>query len=664
MPADTDLRKVLPPNSDAWISRGFDVTLWKLCDGKIFTPTYHDGNSLSLDKNYDVPDGLTADPMLISSGSEVTLFRGVQAEDENSYSVAVSASLKISGFSSKVERSIAASSKVSTDEEKTTAVISDDRITYSLTRDDNVGVTETFQKAVSAVLVKKDFETFFAKWGTHFLQYGAFGGSFVMRTVLEKSVAQRLSSEGIKSGIEVGFKSQSVDVSSKVSIEQSTRQSLNVTATESSIYWDSVGGLATGPSASDRTAFMNSVDARPMLLNGVTHLLSVTDVGPPPRFSKTQPTFEPIWTLVADQTEQAALKAGWEAYIQASGGEAPDYIPEPDKPAVNAVTRAATDGFLSAWLVTLIAQREGRLFGETDTDANPSTLRVGATLDTVMNGCLGRASMFMPIRKDDHYNCRFITGDNAPTAEVRFQPYGLGFGAWESLVIEHAYPGRAQDGFVVATIAAANDGDQGFIAGLQKELTGDGLVRASIYSSQRDQSRTSLESFCMPVPKGIPFQVSRHLASGAPTCTAFWLPMGPSHRLLALDPRSPDISYLAETNGLLVGSLQARVPAPTYSADGRDWDFSAARLDVIVSADGAFTETTPVVIATTSVEYSDRVRRHSASNSLTCLIRKGTHYKAVLAASVDQPQGLVGIFPNAVRDANPPALYWVGIEPV
>ena len=73
----------------------------------------------------------------------------------------------------------------------------------------------------------------------------------------------------------------------------------------------------------------------------------------------------------------------------------------------------------------------------------------------------------------------------------------------------------------MATIAAANDGDQGFIAGLQKELTGDGLVRASIYSSQRDQSRTSLESFCMPVPKGIPFQVSRHLASGAPTCTAF-----------------------------------------------------------------------------------------------------------------------------------------------
>src|SRR4051812_18084939 len=134
--------KNLPPNMVDKITRGFDVTRWEFCDPHIFELTYtrHRGGQgvgvVVLDgKSYDDPDYTTVVVIAKGGGGEASVFRGVHAVDEETFSIDVSASLSLEAFSATVESSIATDSKIDSSTEKTTTLISAWKIVYKFTRD-------------------------------------------------------------------------------------------------------------------------------------------------------------------------------------------------------------------------------------------------------------------------------------------------------------------------------------------------------------------------------------------------------------------------------------------------------------------------------------------------------------------------------------------------
>src|SRR4051812_26717704 len=120
-----------------------------------------------------------------------------------------------------------------------------------------------------------------------------------------------------------------------------------------------------------------------------------------------------------------------------------------------------------------------------------------------------------------------------PTYMVHFQQFPLELGSWTPLALKQPLPKRDQDGFVVASVNyVGRDGDRGYITG--KQWTADNeiiLFGASMQHYGRSNSIAGIGSFCMPVARGTVFQIDFETTSGDPVYSAFWIPMGASHRM-------------------------------------------------------------------------------------------------------------------------------------
>jgi hypothetical protein len=212
------------------------------------------------------------------------------------------------------------------------------------------------------------------------------------------------------------------------------------------------------------------------------------------------------------------------------------------------------------------------------------------------------------------------------------------------LSVNQRYTGRNQDGFVVATIAYAQNGARGSIIGKQTvNGTLTECAASSVHFYDNSDIYVAVESFCMPVVKGNDFQIDFVPTFGSPSVTVFWIPMGPSHRMLPLQPVTPNLGNQAQSHGILTAFLFCAA------------DYSVGNLDIEVSDSPDFKSST--IITRTTVQLypvSARVLLLSVSdkyvpyNSATALVRKGSWFRANWKTSV----GTVT-----------PTVNWVGIVP-
>jgi hypothetical protein len=242
------------------------------------------------------------------------------------------------------------------------------------------------------------------------------------------------------------------------------------------------------------------------------------------------------------------------------------------------------------------------------------------------------------------------------TVTPLFQPFPLEFGEWERLDVNRRYQKRDRDGFVVATIQHAQDGNRGYIIG--RQTVGTDLApcaASSMHVYDHSDSYQYVESFCMPVVEGNDFQVDYTPTAGNPTVTAYWIAMGASHKMLPMESRDLNKTNRAERNGIpidgiLFGYLQASRGEARNLSGGMPifLDNSEAMLNLKVSDSEASIDQGTIITRTT-VQYTDMGDKLIPYNSATAVVRKGSYYKAEF---VPVEGSVVGA-----------SIKWVGIVP-
>jgi hypothetical protein len=631
----------LPPGLSATtIAHGFDAANWDFLYAPIFELSYKERDPDqdigvvrlphgSEDKDYDVPDGMTVLPHYGQHRTEAMIFRGVHSVDEQKFSTSVGASLGTECVSASTSYSVASSSRIETGKTWSTTIISSYKTIYSLHRDRVGDLTPAFKAELAQLPATytpdsyTKFKEFFQKWGTHYLVRGEFGGRWVMSTIIQESVLDKLSTDEIKSSVETAFNEGVVSGSVKADIEKNTSKSLNIQDKSTHVRWHTLGG----DSDKELNDWLKSVDIAIEFLNDV---LSITD-------KNVMPLFDPIWKLVADKARQKALTDALAAYLPPE--QAQD-IPHPISPLINRNYQAATDGFLSAWVNTNNQVLGAEIHAHTDGNSDPKTERSAAGVHTSGNDHMTSASLFTPVRAKDWYSVTDLPG-NPATSQIFFQPFPLELGEWATLSANQRYTGRDQDGFVVATMAYAQNGARGSIIGKQ---TVNGTLTACAASSVHfyinSDVYVAVESFCMPVVKGSDFQIDFLPTCGSPSVTVSWIPMGPSHRMQPVQFLSPNLGNQAQSHGILTAFLCAA-------------DFSVGSLDIEVSDSPDFKSTT--VVTRTTVELYPvgfpfplyQSDKYVPYNSASALVRKGTWFRAnwTKAGSVTPTLSWVGIVP-------------------
>jgi MAC/Perforin domain len=566
----------LPPGLDTLlIACGFDPLNWDFVDQSIFELTYEKGLTIALhhgqdEKVYDVPDGFTANRTYEADGTEVMIFKGLHSIDEEKFSLSLQASLSAYGASASASASVAKYSKIETDDKLTTTTVGYYKTIYRLRRDKFDNLSSAFKDDLKGLPSsytpdnRGQFDDFFRKWGTHFLTTGFFGGIWVMNTIIEESVFDRLDRQDIKASVEVGFSDGTDKGSAKIDIEQNTMKSLHLDNRQSKITFHSIGGNSN----KEIKDWLISVDDIMVFLKDALCMSA----------DATRPIFTPIWQ-VADELHREALKRAWLEYLPPDKQQ-DETLPQTVGGQVETNIQAMTDGFLSVLLNVLSSNDWGGNRGEvyvfTDGSPHPGTWIAGTGVDNGghMDPGIGsaegaeipikinQASVFAPIRRGDYYKVGYNRRFGNLNTNVTFQPFPLGFGAWEPLSFNQLYNGRDKDGFVVA--AVYHDGGQwASIIGSQAV---NGVLTPCVgsYMDATVPGWTPFvdvltTSFCMPVVKGSSFRIDLKLKplvdANAIAKSLFWIPMGPSHRLLPLDFYRPNETNQAHTHGVVTGYL-------------------------------------------------------------------------------------------------------------
>jgi hypothetical protein len=647
----TDASHHLPDGLDSIIAAGFDALNWKFVDYDIFQISYQGNNIVTLprngaDEDYDVPDGVTVRPDSPQAYTETTIFKGVHSIHQSDFSTSISASLGIDGINASTSFSLAESTRVETDDQKTTTSKSCYKLVYHFTRDDTDKLTTGFAGDLNDLPISYDpgnqdnknkFIKLFQKWGTHFLSDGYFGGSFVMRIVIDASTFDKLDTSDIASKVETNFGNGVLSGSASAEIKKKTMDSLQLDSNSTQIDIYAVGGTKSAEQFND---WVDSVDASVMFLDDA---LAVSTAA-------IRPIFAPIWQL-ADGARQVALQQAWKAYLPPEKRQ-DDALPPAIPGQLNTNVQAATDGFLSALMSTVNDGDGSETYANTDGDPNPATKRASAGVHQYGWQQINKGSLFIPVRANDYYSVAYSPRWGTVANGMAFQPFPLDFGDWEQLSFGQLYPARDRDGFVVASIYYHGDGNQGFIVGSQVVKGALTPCAASSVHWYDDHSlAVATESFCMPVVKGADFQIDLTNTSGSVSGLVFWIPMGLSHRMQPLDDLyKANQGNRASTHGILTGYLS--------QPDNPAWDIGIAKYPGGPSTLTLQTATTddfanPTVLGQATVQYCTQVDLRIECNSATAVIAKGSWFKAAVD-SVNLGAGL---------PAWKATIGWVGIVP-
>ena len=628
----------LPPGlDDGAIDCGFDAATWQFFDAPVFAPSY--GNkTVTLDgKTYDVADGTTVRGHNMVHGTQSMVFVGVHSVDDQAFSSSVEASLGLDEVSASTSVSLATTSEIGKDDERTTTVIAYCKEVYSYERDARGDLSADFTAALAALPTafnpanKAAFIQFFQAWGTHYLTKGHFGGNWVMHTLIDESEYRKLDTSDLKTSVKTSFDDGVSSFSAKTDIEHSTKSSLKIDQNSISIDWHCLGG----DSGTELNDWLKTIEDEAELL------VDTYSVGS----SEVAPRFTPIWDLVDDAARKQAMKDALAAYLPDEGSYAPP-LPDPITRNGNENYLADCDGFFSVSLETTGDGNRGDLSVRTDASPEAGTARGGASVQwSDPFDRMQQASAFTPVRANDHYGSSIGSTNGNVSAQAQFQPFPqLGFGDWEEIGGNVVIPGRQQDGFVVAY---AGNGGRDQVLG-QQSVDGQMVTCAgfSIHEYESSDVWISANSFCMPVPRGSDVMIIWVGEAGIPSTPAgkaYWIPMGDAYRL------KPPIGFnvnevnAAEEDGILL----AVVNANDVGEVGLEFPTSYGTLDLQVSGSSDFSD--PVSRARAGAEMNTLADKLVPLNSATAMVRKGETFSAAFTQGDDSNAGAV--------------LRWFGIVP-
>src|SRR5262249_24244074 len=296
--SDATNRPNLPPGLDpVLLTCGFDALSWDFVDPPTFELSFEKGVTIALhrgqeEKVYDVPDGMTPIRLYEANGTEAMIFKGVHCIDEEKFRSSIEASVGAFGVNAKVSSSLAKYSKIETDDKLTTTTVGYYKTIYRIRRDKFDNLSSAFREDLKNLPPsygsdnRGQFDNFFHKWGTHFLTTGFFGGIWVMNTIIEESVFDRLDKQDVKTSVEAGFSAGTNKGSARAEIEENTMHSLGLTNKQSKITFHSVGGNSN----TDIKDWLKSVDDIMVFLKDAQCMTSDT----------TRPIFAPVWQLAAE----------------------------------------------------------------------------------------------------------------------------------------------------------------------------------------------------------------------------------------------------------------------------------------------------------------------------------------------------------------------------
>jgi len=497
---------------------------------------------------YDIPDGITVTRDVTKRGSEAVTFRGRDSVDGQKFSVAVQASLSVMGVSADTSTQLAQSSNVDVNDTRSSTVIAYYQKIYDFSRDapDGLAADALDHDFVSSLPSKfepgdpqnaKKFTDFFTDFGTHVLMEGSFGGLYSMRTVVEETVTDRLTTADIESSVKTSFDDGTASFSAKVDISKSTRDELKTDDKTSSIDFFDTGGPGSGKELDE---FLKGVNMGPALMMDATALVT----------PQIRPLFAPIYTLASDAAVRDALAAALNAYLPAGQTGLSVFGRAMVKAAENAVVQASENGF-----VVMTATGTA--------DCNPLTLSARGGQDSgapvlayVSNSAwrndsgdrwLERASVILPVTAGDWYETAMGTAAGVISG---FIPTRLALGDWskfENLIVETA-------GF--AAFPVQTPPGEAAVDSLVLQLhasTPEETVLQFMCSAHASEVGTA--SICVPIPGG------SEISTGTPTARrlpAYWLPVSdPAFAFGSPQPMAPNTRYTAETDGFAFGQLGA-----------------------------------------------------------------------------------------------------------
>ncbi|MBC9877901.1 hypothetical protein G8O24_11170 [Bradyrhizobium sp. INPA01-394B] len=569
---------IMPKGLEATVIFGFNAKQWSFMPRRIFRPTYAEQDPsgtgrgwiylkdvhISLeDTAFSVPDGMEARPDPRFGLTKTLVFHGTHALDEHEFKMSVKSSVSIEGFNSSVSTSLATKSSVTTNTKQSTALIAEWKAFYAVDVVDPPHLEVDFAAALKALPASHSadnqpvFEAFFAKWGTHYLSHGVYGGTYRMSTVLSEQDTLKIDETKLKVAVEAGFKAGKDGASVKSEFENNTRKELGTTDESTDITITAIGG----DTDENPNTWALSIPGAPILMYDA--LAVATD--------ELRPVFEPLWSL-CDQIPIAqgevdnrsaigeALKQATLAYLPNEAADLPSVFGDVEVAAANRTFQADTNGFcLLSIADTTPSSATLSIEARADQSAQ-SPLLVEAKAQTLArndyDAWIASASLFVPVRRGNWVSQSGDTND-VKTQYSGFMPANLAFGAWKPS--PPAFQ-ASSDGFLSVVVrATAREYGRSIQVGSQ-------LVAKCIMASSHSGLGSAYDNnpvigyMCAPIPKG-----SNVAVVGPPdmegSTSCFWL-----------DVDDPVVAF---------GPIQ-QLPALTGSAQGLRHDFPRDEQDRFV----------------------------------------------------------------------------------
>lgn len=522
---------IMPKGLEATVLFGFNAKDWAFTSRRIFAPTFkkqdpsgsgqgwinlRDSNTSTQDTPFSVPDGMEARPEPSFARTSTTAFQGTDSLDEGDFNASVSLSLNIEGFSSAACTSVAQHSQVATKAIHKTALVGSWKGLYSIDVVEPPRLTDEFRAALKTLPIpyaagdQARFDHFFDNWGTHYLQHGIYGGTFILRTVLSEEDTRSISTSKLVSSVEAGFEAGEGSTKNKAEFERATRKELGTTDGSTTINIYSVGG----DSDENEDTWALSIASAPTLLYDA---LSVST-------PNIRPNFEPIWSLCADAKLQATLKQALLVYLPEEAANLPSVFGLPDTTDVSRTFAVESDGFCLVSIVGASGSQSTLSVivrsGQSGDSEVLNNVKSETWSDPNADRWFTHASVFCPAAKGTWVTQSCLPED--ARAHAGFVTTRLLFGPWSTLPKPPEGSFEAPtDGFLALEL------DEHFpdLAPIYSTLTLDGQVvafcsaappvwRAGFTGCPRSSS------LCIPISKG-----ERPVVSPTSDVRTTWLPL-------------------------------------------------------------------------------------------------------------------------------------------
>lgn len=471
------------------------------------------------------------------------------------------------------------------------------------------------------------YKKFFEKHGTHLVLEGTFGGFVTMNSSIDSSFIATSSSTDIATKISGGFQEGLKHGGASAALVLKYSSYLSKYQDSISISIATIGGSAH----TDLDKFYDSCFETPVLLLGIGGKTGL------------EPIFAPLADLVEDQTRKTTMLEAMDSYLKTP------HIKGPYNEPFNTVFPASdADSFLLGYVNCIGNGALAYLNGWTGQSSNPTTLRAGASAHFYpkSRNLAQRASIGMPVRKNDYSNVQYIPGYstiNATLDRYDFLPVrGTSvFGEWEDLPNTSQSGVTAKtDGFLSVVVTTPQQDERGHAT---LEVGGDLRAACSAGYLYTQDARNTENSFCVPVRNGEVYTLTFASTWNPPTFQAAWLPVQ-GLQFEKAEKRDFATTYTAsDTDGFLVAVLQDPAPDNYYFGNYAQAILSAAPSEIELAfapeKSGASVQTFP-----------QKTSKDIPYNTATLPVPRGWSYKA-------------DFNPFYVANSTPPTanLWWVSL---